>query len=565
MNRLSIVKKSGLAFLAAFVLASAAAIFATPSSCLGPATAFAAAGQGDIHNPSPADGDFVLPGPGGSKFVFRPVKIKGEGLMAGARFIMGDPSGDFRAPPTAVVVGGAFAAPSGTGGKDGEGSESAWVYYLGKYEITEAQYYAVMGLPDGVDKAKLESDLPMTQVSYFDAIRFADALNTWLYANALDKLPVSGPFPGFVRLPTEVEWEYAARGGGAVEALVFDTDYPYDDLTPHEWFAGPQSSHNKLQPIGRLLPNPLGLHDMLGNVREITQTHYQIEYYQGRSGGFTARGGHYLMEETGIISAARAEEPYYLGSANEGMRPNTKPTMGFRLAISAPILTDRATIARMEDDFDEYRAGAGANLPAALSVSDISAQEAVPAQEALVRLNRIKEALASAGLADSLKQDIGLTEAALLNMTQVRKQADEDSARVWAKIAGERGMYLAVNLQGLALAEEAPTENLRRRAEQYAYNVEAGLENYGEIMAELAKLPPEAVKKGFEWYVAALKAKIDKENAGESDNAKARVTDLNAQLDWLATTKAHYEKYAKEKRFDAAAWRNDYAASADTK
>ena len=188
-----------------------------------------AADTESIHNPAPAKDDLVLPGPGGSSFVFRPVSVRSKGgPLGGARFIMGDPAGDFRSPPTAVVVGGAFAAPADDG---------TWIYYMGKYEITEAQYYALMG--SAPDKSKLQSNMPMANISYFDAMLFIDRLNTWLYANAMKSLPTSGPFPGFVRLPTEAEWEYAARGGGAVEAVTFDAAYPYDDLAPYEWFSGP--------------------------------------------------------------------------------------------------------------------------------------------------------------------------------------------------------------------------------------------------------------------------------------------------------------------------------------
>ena len=129
-------------------------------------------------------------------------------------------------------------------------------------------------------------------------------------------------------------------------------------------------------------PNPLGLHDMLGNVREMTLSQYHIEYYQGRSGGFAARGGHFLVAEKDMACALRTEEPYYLGSADKGMRPNVKPTMGLRLVLSAPVLTDRDSIAAIEDAWETHRSGAGADLPAALSVADVAAQEAVPARAA---------------------------------------------------------------------------------------------------------------------------------------------------------------------------------------
>lgn len=198
-------------------------------------------------------------------------------------------------------------------------------------------------------------------------------------------------------------------------------------------------------------------------------------------------------------------------------------------------------------------------MPAALSVSSVDKQEEVPAMEALKRLARIREALEKAGLSAELKQEIGGTESALRNMAKVRRKADEDTARVLSKIAGERGMYLATNLNGYEVTKDAPTENLRRRSEQFAYNVRVGLENYGEILVELAKLPKDAVLAGFEDQEKNLKAKLEKEGKETGEDAKARVKDLTAQIKKLAVTKSHYERYEKEKRFDPTGWSKDYA------
>lgn len=538
----------GLALLLPFGMASTAGAQASGEKSLS-------------GNPVPAEGDLVIPGPGGVVFAFRPVSIRGaggeeQGPLSGVRFIMGDPAGDFRSPPTAVVIGGAFESDAETPDKEG------WTYYLGKYEITRAQYAAVMGeeaLP--AVRGQDAPDMPVTGVSFFDAMRFVDALNTWLYANAMDSLPCSGPFPAFVRLPTEAEWEFAARGGQKVEAVAFDASHPYgDDLAAHEWFSGPNSSHNKVQPVGKLRPNPLGLHDMLGNVREMTLSQYHIEYYQGRSGGFAARGGHFLVAEKDMACALRTEEPYYLGSADKGMRPNVKPTMGLRLVLSAPVLTDRDSIAAIEDAWETHRSGAGADLPAALSVADVAAQEAVPARDALEKLEKVKGILRKEGLLPNLEKDIAAAENALQQIARIRRQADQDSARVWVKIAAERGLYLSINLRGLALALEAPTEKLRARAEQFAYNVSSGLDSYSEIMTELGKLPKEAVEGAFDAHSAYLAGLIEKERASKDKEAEKRIEDITRQKDqWLPVTRKHYERYGKEKRFDAAAWRSDYA------
>ena len=491
--------------------------------------------------------DLVLKGPDNTVFEFRRVRVTGgKGPLDGQSFIMGDVAGDFRTPPTAIVIGGGFVD-----------NESRY-YYMGKYEVTVKQYKAVTG-------EKIEGagdDYPVTGISWIEAQNFIDKLNTYLFEHELKALPVSGSYPGYVRLPTEEEWEFAARGGTKVESTVFDADTPYDEddeLSAYEWFSGPSSSHNKVQKVGKLKPNPLGLHDMLGNVQEMTSSLYRVEYYQGRSGGFTMRGGNYLTPEDDMVSSRRAEEPFYLGSAEKGMKPNKKATLGFRNTIGAPILTDNQAIADIKKAWEGHRSGNGAKMPAAVSVADVSTKESVPAEEALKRLEHISQALEKAGLRDSLNKELEGTRSALLDMAKVRRKADEDSARIWVKIACERGMYLAENLNKLEITRNAPTENLRKKAEQYDYNVKSGLNNYGEIMTELGKLPKDLVLAGFTAHEEDIQKKIDEERKNSGDAVTAsRLTDLTAQKARIAVTRAHYISYEKEKRFNSSGWSKDY-------
>jgi hypothetical protein len=389
-------------------------------------------------NPQPSAGDLGLPLPGGGSLVFRPVFI-GEGgdVFAVRKFKMGDPQGGFKEYPTAVAVGGSFLVESERG-KD-------WAYYLGKYEVTQAQYLAVMGPTPAAPAEAKDSSLPVTGLTWFEAQQFVDRLNRWLFGNALNKMPQYEGVVGFIRLPSEAEWEFAARGGSQVSADDFDRRTPYtQELAKHEWFAGPKSSHNKPKAVGMLAPNALGLHDILGNVAEMTSTLYQIEYYQGRSGGFVTRGGHFLTSEKQVRSSLRTEEPFYLSeTGGQPPQPNKKETMGLRLALSAIIYANRQVAGDLAAAWEKYRGAAGGALPAAVSVSPTSAQTQVAGLEAGTHLERLKRALGKAGqLPPEAQDELGRLEAALADIKFIRKQAEDDSAYAWVKIASESGFHV---------------------------------------------------------------------------------------------------------------------------
>lgn len=203
-------------------------------------------------------------------------------------------------------------------------------FYLGKCEVTRGQFLAVMGyLPDGNDDT-VDSQLPVTSVSWHEADEFCRTLSArgtetnlrWTY-----------------RLPTEAEWEYAARGGSDIP-FGFDSEWTNVDETGaigcKAW-----KPDIRIQPVGSYKPNPFGLHDMCGNVFEWTNDWFDLKYYQnspvddpqGPSSGYlrVVRGWYWLF--TGPACVVNISPPPWKSS----------PFIGFRIvAVPSSVRGDRS-------------------------------------------------------------------------------------------------------------------------------------------------------------------------------------------------------------------------------
>mgnify|MGYP001180767772 CR=1 FL=1 len=192
-------------------------------------------------------------------------------------------------------------------------------FYLGKYEVTLAQWEAVMGsspytlprsnpyygLPGMADRLRKPTN-PAT-VSWNDAQAFIKRLNEREGHNRY-------------RLPTEAEWEYAARAG-TTTAYSFGDDAK--QLGRYAWY-GEDFRSGSTHPVGQKEPNPWGLHDIHGNVWEWVQDWYDERYYanspsvdpQGPSSGSgrVVRGGSWHQTATSWRSAFRRQyDPDYRG------------------------------------------------------------------------------------------------------------------------------------------------------------------------------------------------------------------------------------------------------------
>ncbi len=193
-------------------------------------------------------------------------------------------------------------------------------FYMGKYEVRQKEYKKIMGLNPSKNKGSFfrsKDNYPVENVSWNDAQQFIRKLNTKSHRK--------------YRLPTEAEWEYAARSGGKKEKYA-GSDVPGDVSVSNAFYTnnGPKHTIN----VGSKKSNGLGIYDMSGNVWEWCSDWHDNNYYeisphnnpQGPSSGSdrVVRGGSWADFGRGIRTVNRGmDEP----SARSG-------TYGFRLVLS---------------------------------------------------------------------------------------------------------------------------------------------------------------------------------------------------------------------------------------
>ncbi len=229
-------------------------------------------------------------------------------------------------------------------------------FLMGVYELTQSQYDAVMN-PNACNE-KDKGKLPARNVSWFDAIDFTRRYTEWLSKNHWDLVTKQVQNRSiFVRLPTEAEWEFAARGGEAVpDRETFEAPLPpmKGSISNYAWHIGQQSCNGEIQDVGLKQPNPLGLYDMIGNVQEIVLEPFRFNVagrLLGQAGGFIARGGSCTTPKDLLTSAYRTELDYY---ATTPRIANKNNMTGFRIVVASksynPMREDE-----LKRDFDALR------------------------------------------------------------------------------------------------------------------------------------------------------------------------------------------------------------------
>lgn len=186
-------------------------------------------------------------------------------------------------------------------------------FYMGETEVTQALWMAVMG--DNPSYFHGDNH-PVEQVSWNDCQVFIRKLNRLTEKN--------------FRLPTEAEWEYAARGGQKNESYIYSGSNDAEEVA----WVGSMTGPDMIHPVKMKRPNILGLYDMSGNVWEWCNDWYDSNYYRnspsnnpmGPSSGMyrVVRGGSWCLHKDNSRVSRR----------NDWESTERARSIGFRLAIS---------------------------------------------------------------------------------------------------------------------------------------------------------------------------------------------------------------------------------------
>jgi formylglycine-generating enzyme required for sulfatase activity len=247
-----------------------------------------------------------------------------------------------------LVEGGTFTMGDTWGGGDSDERPTHKVtftydFYIGKYEVTFDEYDAfcnATGKSKASDSGWGRGTRPVINVTWWDAIDYCN----WL--SEKEKLPKAYDSDGNLldkdgritidpskvvgyRLPTEAEWEYAAKGGNKSEGYKYSGS---DNVSDVAWYSS--NSGSKTQEVGKKAPNELGLYDMSGNVWEWCSDWYGSYSSSAQTNPYNSTAGSYRVLRGGSWSN-------YATYARVAFRSNLSPTvtsyyLGFRICRTVP-------------------------------------------------------------------------------------------------------------------------------------------------------------------------------------------------------------------------------------
>jgi hypothetical protein len=320
-------------------------------------------------NPNPSPADIELPMPCGGKLILHAVCVPARSYFGDLRldlgckdcgrrnhsFMEGKHGSGISGPFTLSDLPESWRLILTQQADNGDGLcppandaiNVGFYYFIGKYEVSNFQWHAVM--EDGCRGAEgpfsADDPRPKVGLSWFEAVEFTRKYTEWLIKNAPEALPgfALNRF-GFIRLPTEAEWEYAARGGHRVTEYQLNEEefFPLNGrpLADFAVFTDGEAAkpQERLAWIGSKCPNPLGIFDTAGNAAEMVLDpfHFSLGYrLHGAAGGFIIKGGSYRKSLVEIMPGRREEQPFFLGDG-----AFRSADIGFRIVVSG-ILTSQ--------------------------------------------------------------------------------------------------------------------------------------------------------------------------------------------------------------------------------
>lgn len=498
-------------------------------------------------NPNRLPDDIEIPMPCGETMTMRGVSISQGALMWDKTFAMGliNVPEDLRniyEKSRSGHIAGSFTGPDLPAewrkrlAGEGVGETDTW-YFIGKYELTNRQWKSVM---DALDKEGTENpaacpapnvknaNLPVTGASWFDAQEFLNKYNAWIVKNHPESLPSFGDSKNvaFFRLPTEEEWEYAARGGVKVPEDWWESNdiFPFEEgkrLRDYGFFLD-GTTRGEPAPVGRRSANPLGLYDTVGNVREMVDGFFRMTIpdlnngvverrLHGSAGGFLSKGGGFRSDESEVMPGARQEHPLYTAAGAYGASD-----LGLRLVLAGLNIPDGG---RRDLLLKEQKTIPAARAEANRKSLDISGEDPVSALETLAantdadlkrNLLNIKDRLSeaeTARAADNLRR----LEHSLRSLLY---QAETLRAFAYRYERVLNDVKKAKQLRG-----KTDNPQLKKEAEKMAANGERDLADYLktlEMSANYYKSSLQAIYRQSEADATQILRELKKGYAGES-------------------------------------------------
>ena len=509
-------------------------------------------------NPKPAQDDLLLPMPDSAQMVFRHVRVPGSGFWGDRDRIIqvGDAGGGIFEGLQRTQISGSFPAETSEG----------WDIVVAKYELTVGQYVAVMGMdtllavsgdPDHQGLSKLKGRArrdalmrPLVFVSHQDVLTFIRRYNQWLFDPAhperTEALPRLDGVPGFVRLPTEEEWEYVARGGIAARAAeTFDDRLPFStaEANEHAWHLG--NARHKLRPIGLRRADALGFHDLFGNAQEMTSGLFRPEIWQGKPGGVAVRGGSVSTPPSDLRSSLRAELDAYAWNADKAkMEERRSFNTGARLAIGSNVVVSSAQRKRIEQEYEAYKTDLRRTTPVGRTLDNLVAQ-------ASTRLGSVDPILARLMQDNAaLREPLAAVQPTMDKAREQLELAQRESARSLVQDAARNGVNLSVYLS--RLERLAATLTTARELAAISSRYQEQVDVVEKSMRELEAAAAEQMQ-GYRDKIAALG-----EYAPNHVDYAFTVLEAKAasgrERTVMGLVKTHVEDFSAKRRADLEAW-----------